>query len=68
MDGDVSGVVASFKTSRILCLASSRNERLETFLALPARSFVAANERLNMVSLDVVDSAFPTREGVDAVV
>ena len=50
MDGDVSGVVASFKTSRILCLASSRNERLETFLALPARSFVAANERLNMVS------------------
>ena len=54
MDGDVSGVVASFKTSRILCLASSRNERLETFLALPARSFVAANERLNMVSPDVV--------------
>jgi hypothetical protein len=64
IDGDVSGVVASFNASRILCLASSRNDRLDTFLALPARSFVAANERLNMVSREAIDLMFQTKEGI----
>jgi hypothetical protein len=59
--------VASFKTSRILCLASSRNERFDTFLALPARSFVAANERLNMVRRDAIDLAFQAKEEIVAV-
>jgi len=45
-------------------LASSRNDRLDTFLALPARSFVAANERLNMVSRDAIDLRFQTKEGI----
>ena len=64
IDGDVTGVVASFNASRILCLASSRNERFDAFLALPARSFVAANERLNMVSRDAIDLMFPTEERI----
>jgi len=61
IDGDVSGVVASFKASRILCFASSRNERFETFLALPALSFVAAKDRLNI--LDRIVSANVQTEG-----
>lgn len=64
IDGDVSGVVASFNASRILCLASSRNDRFDTFLALPARSFVAANGRLNMVSRDAIALAFQAKEGM----
>jgi hypothetical protein len=45
-------------------LASSRKDRFDTFLALPARSFVAANERLNMMRRDAIDPAFQAKEEI----
>lgn len=65
MNGDVSGL-AFFKASRILCLASSRNERFEIFLTLPGPSLAEANDRLNMMRVRRPggSSLSPTSDGL----